>query len=150
MQEKEEEFIDIIGQAEKEKEKKEVIVERILKPEPIADPKFTKKILELIQQLLPLRQVRKGANELLKSITKSEVEAVILAADCDPLEVIMTLPAQCEEKNIPYCFVESKAALGRACGIKRPVVAAGIIFKEGSHLHGQILELKDRLEQLLV
>jgi U4/U6 small nuclear ribonucleoprotein SNU13 len=89
-------------------------------------------------------------NELLKSITKSEVEVVILAADCDPLEVVMTLPSQCEEKNIPYCFVESKAALGRACGIKRPVVAAGVIFKEGSHLHGQILELKDKLEQLLV
>ena len=148
MQEKEEEFIDILGQAEKQAEKKPE--QRVLKPEPIADHKFTKKILELIQQLLPLRQVRKGANELLKSITKSEVEAVILAADCDPLEVIMTLPAQCEERNIPYCFVESKAALGRACGIKRPVVAAGIVFKEGSHLHGQILELKDRLEQLLV
>lgn len=148
MQEKEEEFIDILGQAEKQEEKKPE--QRVLKPEPIADHKLTKKILELIQQLLPLRQVRKGANELLKSITKSEVEAVILAADCDPLEVIMTLPAQCEERNIPYCFVESKAALGRACGIKRPVVAAGIVFKEGSHLHGQILELKDRLEQLLV
>jgi ribosomal protein L7Ae-like RNA K-turn-binding protein len=48
-------------------------VEKILKPEPIADPKLTKKILELLQQLLPLRQVRKGVNELLKSITKSEV-----------------------------------------------------------------------------
>jgi len=54
---------------------------------------------------------------------------VILAADCDPLEVVMTLPPQCEEKNIPYCFVESKAVLGRACGIKRPVVAAGITYK---------------------
>ena len=62
----------------------------------------------------------------------------------------MTLPPLCEEKNIAYCFVESKAVLGRACGIKRPVAAAGIIFKEGSNLQGQILELKDRLEGLLV
>lgn len=116
----------------------------------MADPKLTKKILELLQQLLPLRQVRKGVNEVLKEITKSQVELVILAADCDPLEVVMTLPSQCEEKNIPYCFVESKAVLGRACGIKRPVVAAGITFKEGSQLQGQILELKDKLEQLLV
>ena len=146
--EQEEEFIDIAGEAEKEK--KQVIVEKILKPEPVADPKLTKKVLELLQQLLPLRQVKKGVNELLKSITKSEVEVVILAADCDPLEVVMTLSSQCEDKNIPYCFVESKAALGRACGIKRPVVAAGVIFKEGSHLQGQILELKDKLEQLLV
>ena len=121
-----------------------------MKAEPLADPKLTKKIYELMQQLLPLKQVRKGVNELLKSLTKSEVEVVVLAADTEPLEVVMTLPPLCEEKNIPYCFVESKAVLGRATGIKRPVAAAGIIFKEGSNLHAQILELKDRLEGLLV
>ncbi len=82
-QEQEEEFIDIIGVAEKEK--KTEVVQKVLKAEPIADPKLTKKILELMQQLLPLRQVKKGVNELLKSITKSEVEVVIMAADCDPL-----------------------------------------------------------------
>lgn len=94
--------------------------------------------------------MKKGVNEVLKSITKSEVDLVIMAADCDPLEVVMTVPPICEEKSIPYCFVESKAVLGRACGIKRPIVAVAITFKEGSHLQGQILELKDRLEQLLV
>ena len=51
---------------------------------------------------------------------------------------------------MPYCFVESKAVLGRACGIKRPIVAAAVTFKEGSHLQSQILELKDKLEQLLI
>ena len=45
-------------------------MEKKLKPEPVADPKLTKKILEMLQQLLPLRQVRKGVNEVLKSITK--------------------------------------------------------------------------------
>jgi ribosomal protein L7Ae-like RNA K-turn-binding protein len=51
----------------------------------VADPKLTKKILEMLQQLLPQRQVRKGVNECLKCITKNEVECVIMAADCDPL-----------------------------------------------------------------
>lgn len=32
MEEKEEEFIDILGQAEKQQEKKPVVAERILKP----------------------------------------------------------------------------------------------------------------------
>ncbi len=81
--------------AENQEKKKDIIVEKILKPEPIADPKLTKKILEMLQQLLSLKQVKKGVNEVLKSITKSEVELVILAADCDPLEVVMTLPPQC-------------------------------------------------------
>ena len=49
------------------------------------------------------------------------------------------------QKNIQYCFVRSKATLGRACGIKRPVVAAGLTFKDGSQLTGQIIELKDKI-----
>ena len=85
-----------------------------------------------------------------KLIEDKKAKLVVIANNVEPLEMIVWLPQLCKKMNIPYCFVESKAALGRACGIKRPVVAAGIIFKEGSHLHGQILELKDRLEQLLV
>ena len=69
---KEEEFIDILGEAEKEEQEiKEEQPEKKLKPEPVADAKLTKKILELMQQLLPLRQVKKGVNECLKSITKN-------------------------------------------------------------------------------
>lgn len=32
----------------------------------MADPKLTKKICELIQQLAPLKQIKKGVNEILK------------------------------------------------------------------------------------
>ena len=106
--------------------------------------------MKLIQQLIPLKQVKKGVNEVLKEITKSNVEVVILAADCDPLEIVMTLPPLCEEKNIQYCFVSSKAVLGRACGIKTPVAAAGLVFKEGSQLTSQIMDLKDKIEQLFI
>ena len=82
----EEEFIDILGEAEQDKnDKKAETAEKKLKPEPVADPKLTKKILELLQQLLPQRQVKKGVNECLKAITKNEVECLVMAADCDPL-----------------------------------------------------------------
>ena len=82
----EEEFIDILGEAEQDKnDKKAEAAEKKLKPEPVADPKLTKKILELLQQLLPQRQVKKGVNECLKAIAKNEVECLIMAADCDPL-----------------------------------------------------------------
>jgi U4/U6 small nuclear ribonucleoprotein SNU13 len=62
----------------------------------LADAKLTKKICELIQQLGHLKQIKKGVNEILKEMTKGSVEVVILAADCDPPEVIMTLPSLCE------------------------------------------------------
>ena len=51
----------------------------------------------------------------------------------------MTLPPLCEEKNVQFCFIPHKAVLGRACGIKTPVAAAGLTSKEGSQLTSQIL-----------
>jgi len=45
-----------------------------------------------------------------------------MAADAEPLEIILHLPLLCEDKNVPYVFVKSKAALGRACGVTRPVI----------------------------
>jgi U4/U6 small nuclear ribonucleoprotein SNU13 len=66
------------------------------------------------------------------------VELVILAADTNPLEMLMNIPNICEEKvllylkNVPYCYVPNNTTLGRACGIKRPVIASAVLFKEGS------------------
>ena len=58
----EEAFINIFD-LQPEPEKKEVKqVEKQLKPEPMADPKLAKKIFDMLQQLLPLKQVRKGVN----------------------------------------------------------------------------------------
>ncbi|EGR27541.1 ribosomal protein, putative [Ichthyophthirius multifiliis] len=121
-----------------------------IKPYPIAEQRLTVKLLDLLQQAMHYKQLKKGVNEVLKCLNKGVSELVILAADCDPLEIVMNLPGECEEKNVPYCFVSSKSALGRACGIKRPIVAATIILHEGSQLNTQILEMKDTVEQLFI
>ena len=42
----------------------------------------------------------------------------------EPLEILLHIPLLCEDKNVPYVFVRSKQALGRACGVSRPVIAA--------------------------
>jgi U4/U6 small nuclear ribonucleoprotein SNU13 len=47
-------------------------------------------------------------------------------------------------------FVPSKAALGRACGVSRPVIAVSITTNEGSQLKSQIQALKDAVEKLLI
>jgi len=41
-------------------------------------------------------------------------------------------------QNVPYVFVPSKAALGRACGVSRPVIACSITTNEGSQLKNQV------------
>ncbi|KAJ6297350.1 hypothetical protein OIU78_022982 [Salix suchowensis] len=50
----------------------------------------------------------------------------------------------------PYVFVSSKQALGRACGVTRPVIACSVTTNEGSQLKTQIQQLKDAIEKLLI
>ncbi|PIO27854.1 hypothetical protein AB205_0212930, partial [Aquarana catesbeiana] len=72
-----------------------------------------------------------------------------MAADAEPLEIILHLPLLCEDKNVPYVFVRSKQALGRACGVSRPVVACAVTIKEGSQLKPQIQSVQQSIERLL-
>ena len=55
-----------------------------------------------------------------------------------------------ELQNVPYVFVTSKAALGRACGVSRPVIACSVTTNEGSQLKSQIQQLKLAIEKLLI
>lgn len=48
------------------------------------------------------------------------------------------------------CPSSSLKALGRACGVARPVIAASVTTNEGSQLKSQIQSLKDSIEKLLI
>ena len=94
-----------------------------------------------------------------KTLNRGISEFVVMAADAEPLEILLHLPLLAEDKvrlclscfvpvyltwspyswcskmsgtlvvvrkfvwqqNVPYVFIPSKAALGRACGVTRPV-----------------------------
>jgi H/ACA ribonucleoprotein complex subunit 2 len=45
---------------------------------------------------------------------------VVLAADISPMDVISHIPVLCEDHNIPYIYVTSRADLGAAGNTKRP------------------------------
>jgi len=61
--------------------------------------------------------VRKGTNETTKAIERGEAKLVVIAGDVDPEEIVMHLPAICEEHKIGYCYVNAKADLGKAAGL---------------------------------
>ena len=117
---------------------------------PLADSKHTNSLLDLAQQAQNYKQLKKGANEVTKSLNRGQAQLVLLAADAEPLEIILHLPLLCEDKNVPYVFLKSKAALGRACGVSRPVIACVINGDKSSPLKPQIDEAKDAVEQLLI
>ena len=73
-----------------------------------------------------------------------------MAADTTPIEILLHLPLLCEDKNVPYVFVHSKQALGRACGVSRSVVACCVTTADGSTLQSKIDGVKDQIEALLI
>jgi len=116
----------------------------------LADDTLTGKILDIVQQASHYKQLKKGANEATKTLNRGISEFIVMAADTEPLEILLHLPLLCEDKNVPYVFVPSKQALGRACGVSRPVIAASVTTNEGSELKSQILTLKTSIEKLLI
>lgn len=117
---------------------------------PLADAATTQQLLDIVQQSTHLRQLKKGANEATKTLNRGIAEFVILAADTEPIEIVLHIPLLCEDKNVPYVFVPSKTALGRACGVSRPVVACAVTSNDASQLKEQIYSLKDKIERLLI
>jgi U4/U6 small nuclear ribonucleoprotein SNU13 len=92
---------------------------------PLADAELSNKIMDLVQQASHYKQLKKGANEATKTLNRGISEFIVMAADAEPLEILLHLPLLCEDKNVPYVFVPSKQALGRACG-------ASLLFKGGT------------------
>ncbi|KAN0077215.1 50S ribosomal protein L30e-like protein [Tylopilus felleus] len=116
---------------------------------PHAEEQLTNSILDLVQQAGQYKQLKKGANEATKTLNRGIAEFIVLTADTDPLEILLHLPLLCEEKNVPYVFIPSKAALGRACNVSRPVIAASVTTSEVRELQSQIRNVKLAIEKLI-
>ena len=72
---------------------------------PKADNQMTKKVLDLCNQATLYKQMKKGANETTKALNRGVADLVLLAADTEPLEIVLHLPLLCEDKNVPYVYV---------------------------------------------
>eukprot|EP00736_Rhodelphis_marinus_P010240 Rmarinus@m.9129 len=117
---------------------------------PLADSSLTASLLELVQQATNYKVLKKGANEATKTLNRGHSELIIMAADAQPLEILLHLPLLCEEKNVPYVFVPSKMALGRACGVSRPVISCSIMNSEISQLKDLVRQMRDSIEKILI
>lgn len=119
-------------------------------PHPLADLNLTQSLTALLQQSLNAAQLKKGANEVTKALNRGAASLVVLAADTKPIALLAHMPEFCEDKNVPYIWIPSKVALGRACGLGQPVIAAVVLDVEGSELMGPIGEMKETIERLMI
>ena len=72
-------------------------------------------------------KVKKGTNEVTKIIERGEAALVIMAVDVEPPEILAHIPALCDEKNVPYVYVPSKAELGNSIGLEKPTASVAIV-----------------------
>lgn len=84
------------------------------------------KTYEALQMAKQSGTVRKGANEVTKSVERGLASLVVIAGDVEPEEVVIHIPTLCEQKQIPYSYVPSKQDLGKAIGMNVPCTAVAI------------------------
>ncbi len=73
---------------------------------PLADSELTVAILDLVQQASNYKQLKKGANEATKTLNRGISDLIIMAADTEPLEILLHLPLLCEDKVSYYFSLE--------------------------------------------
>lgn len=71
-------------------------------------------------------KIRKGMNEVTKSIERVQAKIVVMAEDVSPPEILFHIPLLCEEKGIPYGFISTKKELGNVVRINVPSSAIAI------------------------
>lgn len=92
-------------------------------------------------------QVEVGTNEVTKAVERNEAELVVIAGDVSPEEIVMHIPALCEEHDVPYTFVPEKEELGLAAGIN--VQSAAIAVTSSGSAEGDIEDIAQKAEELL-
>lgn len=85
------------------------------------------KVLQALEIVKNTGKIRKGTNETTKVIERGKALLVIIAEDVEPEEIVMHIPALCDEKKIPYVYVPSKQELGRSVGIDVACAAVSVV-----------------------
>ncbi len=85
------------------------------------------KAYEAIEIAKNTGKIKKGVNEVTKTIERGVAKLVVFAKDINPPEIVMHLAPLCEEKKIPYVIVPSKEELGAAAGLNVGTTAVSII-----------------------
>ena len=84
------------------------------------------KTYEALQLAKQSGSIKKGANEVTKSVERGIASFVVIATDVEPEEVVMHIPMICEQKKIAYTYVPSKQELGKSIGLIVPCAAIAV------------------------
>ena len=78
--------------------------------------------------------IKFGLNQVTQLVENRSAKLVVIAANCDPIELVCWLPQLCRATETPFCIVKSQAALGRTVGLKHTsCIALTEVKKEDAH-----------------
>ena len=85
------------------------------------------KSYEIVELARDTGKIKKGTNEVTKLVERGECVLIVMAEDVQPPEILAHLPLLCEERNVPYVYVPSKAELGNASGLEKPTASIAVL-----------------------
>lgn len=78
--------------------------------------------------------IKFGLNQVTHLVENRQAKLVVIAANCDPIELVCWLPQLCRATDTPFCIVKSQAALGKCVGLKHTTcLALTEVRKEDNH-----------------
>ncbi|MCL4387707.1 50S ribosomal protein L7Ae [Candidatus Marsarchaeota archaeon] len=84
------------------------------------------KTYEALQLAKQSGKVKKGVNEVTKSVERGLASFVVMAEDIEPEEIMAHIPSICEQKKIAYSYVPTKQELGKSIGMNVPCSAIAV------------------------
>ena len=107
---------------------------------------ITERIYSLIENARSDGKIRKGVNEVTKSLERGEAKLSISATDISPVEIVMHLPLIAKEKGIMHVDVPSKTELGAAAGLPVATAAVAIISADKKMMDTLLKDIKTLLD----
>lgn len=107
--------------------------------------KRSQELYKLLLTLRPKGYIKAGFNETIKTINNNLALCAVIAKDATPPCLVDPLPVLCEQKGVPFVFVDSKTALGKACGLEIDVLSCVVYVPK----HEEPTKISNELSKIL-
>ncbi len=109
-----------------------------------APESLEKETLDFVENSYRSGKIKKGTNEVVKSIDRGEAKLIVIAEDVSPADVVFYLPTLCDERKVPYTYVKNKNDLGIKVGIASAASIAIVDFGKNEDAYKTIItEIND-------
>ena len=108
------------------------------------EKQLVEKAYEAIEIAKTSGKLKRGTNEVTKTVEKSLAKLVVVAQDTSPAEIIMHLGPLCKEKKVPMVTVPSKVELGIAAGM--PIGASAVAIVQEGEAKNLIKQISDSVK----